>query len=143
MPLSTSAFTGAVAPPLLQATPHTATKIIAITSDNRGLRKGVISQPLHVIRFTLATNDLKILNSCEYSNGLQPRARPTSTALSRPGDAAVFATSPMTLSQRPGGPQTLGEFPPLKALSWEGLGFRSAMDGLLLSQTRSRPTKRR
>ncbi|WP_253870284.1 hypothetical protein [Mycobacterium sp. 1164966.3] len=39
------AFTGEAAGLLLQATPNTATEIIATTSDNRGLRKGVIKPP--------------------------------------------------------------------------------------------------
>jgi hypothetical protein len=45
VPLSAMGFAGAALGLLPQETPNTATEIIAITSDNRGLRKGVIKPP--------------------------------------------------------------------------------------------------
>jgi hypothetical protein len=45
-------FTGAALWLLLQETPNTATEIIATTSDNRGLRKGVIKPPFRNMAYS-------------------------------------------------------------------------------------------
>jgi hypothetical protein len=51
------AFTGAVPPPLLHATPHPATKIIATANDNRHLREGVIKPPFSSFGLVSVTDD--------------------------------------------------------------------------------------